>query len=563
MHILSYLSKILSRTKRNIINLTLLSLPVVFCSGIFAPAYAASETIIPDPAEGRVNDLIQIDGSGFRANSQLYFYFSSDVLDIGDNVLVDLLNYEGVGVADVDKGGNLVTPHSFKIPEELDDGKGSEIVWNDTYYIYATYRNEEYVIAKTEFTVIQGEIETDPGSGTVGSDVIVSGEKMRPGKGITITFDDDEVDIISGDTTTDSGGVFSSAIKIPESPAGSHIITAIDESVNRPETDFTVIPGITLEPPSQVIGGTIVIEGRGFARRSDIEVMLNKNKIATTPISLHTNQGGSFTANVTVPYYAEYTGGESGSITVTARDESSNSASAAFNLAGVPGEINLTPPTNQNFPGHVGMYLTVNGLHFTPDSIVTVIYNAATDYTVTATADNNGSFSVRFDVPPSAGGEHTVSATDGAVSANAIFFMESRTPPVPVLLKPESMVVAPPTTQFDWQDVTDPSGVSYLLQVSLEKDFTTLAFEKTGLTDSGYSLQQGEELEPKGNVIPYYWRVKAIDGARNESEWTAPGMFYVAASSSFPMVGENSYLWIAIGVGAFFFFYRMQRRKNS
>ena len=196
----------------------LLSLPVVFCSGMFAPAYAASETIIPDPAEGRVNDLIQIDGSGFRANSQLYFYFSSDVLDIGDNVLVDLLNYEGVGVADVDKGGNLVTPHSFKIPEELADGKGSEIVWNDTYYIYATYRNEEYVIAKTEFTVIQGEIETDPGSGTVGSDVIISGEKMRPDKGITITYDDDEVDIISGDTTTDGSGVFSSAIKIPESP---------------------------------------------------------------------------------------------------------------------------------------------------------------------------------------------------------------------------------------------------------------------------------------------------------------------------------------------------------
>jgi len=78
------------------------------------------------------------------------------------------------------------------------------------------------------------------------------------------------------------------------------------------------------------------------------------------------------------------------------------------------------------------------------------------------------------------------------------------------------------TPTLDWTDVTDPSGVTYRLQVSTTSTFTSLLVSQTSLTASQFTLTTA--LASGGT---YYWRAKAVDGAGNDSGWTAAWSFYV------------------------------------
>jgi hypothetical protein len=51
--------------------------------------------------------------------------------------------------------------------------------------------------------------------------------------------------------------------------------------------------------------------------------------------------------------------------------------------------------------------------------------------------------------------------------------------------------------------------------------------DKTGLVTPGYQTTETEKFPTVGSDTPYYWRVRAIDGAGNESEWTKPQTFSV------------------------------------
>jgi hypothetical protein len=73
-----------------------------------------------------------------------------------------------------------------------------------------------------------------------------------------------------------------------------------------------------------------------------------------------------------------------------------------------------------------------------------------------------------------------------------------------------------PRRTFDWGDVSDPSGVSYNLQVDDDADFSRPIISKEEVAQSTYTLAEGEALS-KGT---YYWRVKAVDGAGNTAGWT-------------------------------------------
>ncbi len=71
---------------------------------------------------------------------------------------------------------------------------------------------------------------------------------------------------------------------------------------------------------------------------------------------------------------------------------------------------------------------------------------------------------------------------------------------------------------FKWTGATDPSGVYYDLQVASDSNFKNIVIEHLALTSSEYKSTDAEAL-PRGE---YYWRVRAVDGAGNTSDWTAP-----------------------------------------
>ncbi len=164
----------------------------------------------------------------------------------------------------------------------------------------------------------------------------------------------------------------------------------------------------------------------------------------------------------------------------------------------------------------------------------------------TATADANGNFSASFTVPSSVAGSHAITATDGTSTASSTFAMESQAPPVPVPRLPKVAGTVAAKAYFDWEEVTDPSGVSYTLQVASDADFTTIVLEKEGLLHSEYTLTEEEKLESTENKA-YYWRVKAVDGAFNEGEWSPPGLFYVGLSQT-SMPGWAWYIFYGLGV---------------
>jgi len=519
--------------------LSLILALLVSASAIPISAAEGEGSIGVYPGEGKIGDVITIGGGGFKASKTVYFYLSSREAGVGDDI--DKTSaYELVVKAAITADGDFISSPIFMVPDKLTDGRVKEDVHGGGYYVYVTYSGSDEIIAVARFTVIDGEIEIDPEEGTVGTEVEISGEGLRPNQKISVEYEEGAVDIISGDRETDSDGKFICTIIIPVSPCGENTIAVIDESGDSPSAEFSVKPRITLEPTEQAAGKEVTVNGTGFRKKEIITITVDGSQTSTTPLSIYTNRDGSFSASFLVPFY--YGGGSS---KVAASDVYLNSASAQLTV--LPG-IALDPITSPTSPGHVGTELTVRGAGFTVGAPVTITYTN-TDESIpvaTATVDANGNFEAKFAVPPSAAGDHTITATDGTSTLTSAFTMESKTPPVPLLLLPKVTSPAEAEAHFDWGDVTDPSGVSYTLQVASDADFTTIVLEREGLTDSEYTLAEGEKLEPTGKKA-YYWRVKAVDGASNESEWAFPWLFYVGSSRT-SLSGWVWYIFYGLGV---------------
>jgi len=512
-----------------------LSLMAVFPT---SPVHAVGEDIALSPNEGEIGDKIDIQGSDFEANSICDIYFSIDKADEDNKIDVEVTTYELLKIVQVNADGDFATDYSFRVPGELTDGKTSEDVHGGDYYVYATYHGTTSIVAAAKFTVIGGEIVIDPEAGQVGTEVEINGKRFGIEQEIIIEYDGDSIAIASGDKETNDKGEFTCTIIIPESTFGDHTITAIDESGNKPEIECSVEPQITIDPTSGAAGRVIKISGTGFEDRSYITITFDGYKISTTSLFLETNGKGSFTGSFVVPSHAL-----SGISKIRASDDSLNSAEAE--LAVLPG-ISLDPATSQTSPGYVGMELTIYGTGFLTETPVTITYDKSTVATVTT--DEKGNFVTTFIMPPSAAGTHTVTATDGTNTLTSIATMESEAPPIPVPLLPKVADTVEAEAYFDWENVDDPSGITYTLQIGADADFTTIVLEQTGLAQSEYTLKKEEKLQLARTDTTYYWRVKAIDGASNEGKWTNPMLFYAGRSPVEGMPSWILYLWIGLGI---------------
>ncbi|MBA7715220.1 hypothetical protein ES703_124261 [subsurface metagenome] len=338
------------------------------------------------------------------------------------------------------------------------------------------------------------------------------------------------IDMVSGDDETDSDGEFEATILIPESTAGDHTIIVIgDESGAEVEATFTVEPAITISLTEGNVEDTVTVSGTGFGYRSDFAIELNQVEVATG----RTDSDGNFEASFNVPAV------KSGTYNVEAWDEDDNFDKVKLTIAATAASLSSTS-------GSVGTELTVTGSGYTAGGTVTIKYD--TLEVATTTADNMGAFSTAFKVPVSQHGDHTVTVSDGTTTKQFTFTMESEAPPIPTPLLPEMGVKVEPPVHFDWKDVDDPSGVTYALQIATAGDFVanSIVLEKEGLTKSEYTITEGEKLEPTSKEEPYYWRIRAVDSASNESKWTGAGAFYVGAAFAMPSWA----MYLLFGLGA-------------
>jgi hypothetical protein len=269
-------------------------------------AQAANEPqVLLDPTEGKLDDRVHVEGTGLEAAAYFYLYFSSDSASVGSVLEESITHYKLLerNLKTTDETalfpGEFYT--QFRVPDALDDGEDIEDVHGGEYYVYVTSRATGEVVARAVFSVPHGEIELAPETGTVGSEVTISGEGLRPDQVITLKYDGTPVSIISGDIMTNGDGEFSSTIAVPEVPAGEYTVTAVDESGNMPQAEFSVVPQIALSPTSQDVDRSVEVRGTGFGSRESVIVTLDGTEVVTTPVSLHTNRSGSLGGSFVIP----------------------------------------------------------------------------------------------------------------------------------------------------------------------------------------------------------------------------------------------------------------------
>ncbi len=383
----------------------------------------------------------------------------------------------------------------------------------------------------TYFTVTP-QITLSPSSDNVGSTITVSGTGFSANSSVTIYFDNTAV--VS--TTASASGTFTNVtFTVPESYRGSHTVKGSDATGSSPNVTFNTLQKITLSPTSGAVGDEITVSGTGFRVSKSITITFDGNTVTTSPTSVSTNTLGSFSnTTFTVPTVVN------GTYEVKASD---GLYTNSVNLAVAAG-VTISPITSQTSPGSVGDEVTVSGTGFLANHTVTITYLSTPITVATTTANSDGAFSATFEVPASESGDHTITATDGTNTITSTFTMES-TPPSTVYPQLPLMDSKLKGWRFDWCgddtdltiEVTDDSlPITYTLQIATDDQFTTesIVLEKTGLTESEYTLTSEERLDSVEKENPYYWRVKAIDGASNETEWTGIGSFYVGFSFDMP-----------------------------
>ncbi|MBA7599612.1 hypothetical protein ES703_06648 [subsurface metagenome] len=526
---------------------------------VAVPVAAQTRFVDLDPDEGKIGDRITVVGEGFNASSDTTdkyanVYFSSQeastVHDIDDDVTIYEKLKEGVWL---DEDGAFET--TFDVPDELDDGDDDEDVEAGTYYVYVCHYPYPDIRAYAEFTVVGGEIDIDPDDGPAGTEVEITGTDFSSEEDISIEYDGDEIDIEDGDDETDNDGEFLAVILIPESTAGDHTIT-VTVSDNEVEAEFTVEPEIFLDPLSGSANTTVTVSGTGFGRRQEVVIYFYNAGLATATTSTE----GSFDTTFTVP--------ELGTdiYDVEVEDEDENTDSAKFTVTSDP-SISPTPtPSPSPAPappisattasisasdGPVGASISIVGTGFEADGTVAIEYDDEELATITANSD--GMFIVAFEVPPSKYGDHTITLSDGTNTHELPFVVESTPPEVPSPLLPELGVSVKPPISFDWKDVDDESTpVTYTLQVATSTDFSaaSIVLEKEELTESEYTVTEGEESMLVAQETPYFWRIRAIDAASNEGDWTGPGTFYIAEAFGLP----DWLLYVLIGLGGLLLF---------
>jgi len=466
-----------------------LILAVILISTMAVPVVADDTDVDVDidvePTRGPVGTTVQVIMTGLVGEGQVAVSFATK-----DNI---------VATAEPDDWGYCMA--SFNV----------ETYPAGAYGIWTKFNTDEY----HDRFVLEPSIELNKPSGSVGDNVAISGKGFAADKELTVYFDD--VKVSSGEEETDEAetdedGTFTNlSFTIPEAGKGEHEINVEDRRGNEADASIVVKQAAEMVPVSGTPGSEVSICGTGFESDGNIVIYFDDEDIKGTIAS----DSGSFSFEFPVPSCGY------GAHKVKVSD-GTNSFYLDFSVTA--GMI-LTPST-----GSVGGHITVQGTGFREGLPVTITYDK--DIMQTTNANVQGGFSVTFRAPPSGAGEHLVKATDGDTTVSATYTVESTPPPVPSPILPREGADMSQGVYFDWQGVSDPSGVSYSLVVASDADFSNVLLTKEGLADSEYSLSDEEALPPC--EAAYYWRVKAADGASNASEWSITRIFFVNPVSTTP-----------------------------
>jgi hypothetical protein len=477
-----------------------------------APVQASDGTLWLSEDSGYVGDEIYVTGTNLTDYAGDWIYIRYETYDG---------HYETVDRERVESDGSFISDY-FKIPESC---KGDHYIGIDNNESGTPFLKDTFTVSpKVEI------IDPEDAEGYVGDEITVKGTG----------FAEDEADIeiwYYRDSThhvdftvaggADEYGSWEETFTVPDSVKGSHKIDADGRKSDHTivgDDSLTVQPKISLldEEGNEIdegrVGQQVTVSGTGFrSSEENIRITYDGDEVDQI-IEADTDTYGSWEATFEVPPCVK------GSYEVDARGRYTTYAEVANVTFTVGPGISLNPAS-----GHVGTTIAINGTGFAANELVTIAYDGVTKTTARTTSE--GSFAdVSFEATHTQSAHttnHTVVATDGSGNiASAKFMMESNAPAKPTLDSPANGsrigFIGSQAPSFQWTAVTDPSGVSYKLQIATDAGFANLVVpDISGLTATNYTLPEGQAL----TYGTYYWRVKAVDGAQNDSGWTAASSF--------------------------------------
>jgi len=404
-----------------------------------------------------------------------------------------------------------------------------------------------------DFFTVEPGLEIDPEEGAVGSTVAVTGTGFDEDENnieVRYYLDGSDSTTVARNIEADEYGSWDITFNVPNSSRGDHKIDAEGDESSLHDVEhatFSVEPGISLDKKQGSVGDTLTVNGSGFGDdETNIEITWDAEAVIE---DIEADDNGTWEESFTVPPSTKgaHKVDAYGRRTTDIKDKTFT----------VEQKMTLIP-----IEGHVGTIIEVSGNGFAGGKQVIITYDGSE--AATTTTDSQGSFpGVTFEathIQTVHTVDHPVEATDTAGnSAITNFIMESVAPPIPVLIKPadgsRAGFVGKVTPAFEWSAVTDPSGVSYNLEIATSEDFTEPLVAVTGLTGANYTLPDDEALA----YGTYYWRVTAIDGARNDSGWTAP---YSFRSGLFPLWASIAIIvLIVVLIGFLVYVFAIKRRR--
>jgi hypothetical protein len=468
-----------------------LAVIMILLLAVFVPSLPvlAAPVITLTPSSGAVGTVVTISGTVFDSykGDSIHIFFDTTEIENSPTVV------PAEGAFSID----------FTIPANATPGQHWIEVRSET--------TSSSMLAKKDFIVDETALTVATPEGCVGVMVNVNGSGFYVGKVVKISYMNLTLDEI-GSTTASATGSFTYQIIIPVSAAGFHKVVASNDIGNRAETQFKVLPQLTLNLASAGPGDAVNASGNGFGGHSQVDIFFGTVNVA----SVQTDNLGSFETHFNVPAVTPKF------YDVKAQDSLGNVDTAQFTVT-----AGASLSTNT---GATGNELTVNGSGFIPGQTINVYYDDT--LVATVTADNNGDFVATF-IIPAGGGNHVITVSDGTTTKKYNFTLEKVPPPVPTLLLPLNNSFTKSEVYFDWSDVTDISvPITYNLEIASDQNFASPVLTIADIKDSQYTLSADEITTAAFKNIPYYWRVKAIDGAGNASEWSESWIFLVSIPSA-------------------------------
>ena len=466
-----------------------------------SPEHVVSITpkLTVDTAISAAGSVIKASGTGFNAFSTISF------------------TLDGVSIGDVANGSNIGSFSEVQLTIPVIAAGSHTLKASDN----AGHSDTVAITTSQAMTIT-------PASGAATTPINITGGGFAANKTITVTYDGKPISTNPSVITSDANGNFAATVAAPKTAAGTYDI-AVTDGTNNSTAQFKLTAAAQVNQTTGAVGSSVSFNGDGFNTNASITVQYDGVGIGTAKA----DASGSFSGTFIVPP------DKAGQHKITITD-GPNSITSDF-ITTAAAQISGPEGSGVQVNGYVGSDLTVSGNAFIPGATVTVTYDATP--VATAKADGKGSFTASFKAPASKGGLHMVVASDGTSKINLSFMMDSTPPLAPTIVSPVKNANASELPNFQWSPVTDPSGVTYTLQIASDPGFNSIVVQKTGLTTPSYQLTQQEQLNSTGSNKPYYWRVMTIDGASNESPWSTALTFTVG----FQFPSWLLYFLIAVG----------------